>query len=148
MTYQGNISNKIKNIFSKSNINIAFSVPEKNQIAMKNNDRKIEMNSESGIYKLTCDCNSIYIRITFRKFKRRIYEHYHSFLYNLPDKSNFAAHLLQTNHIFSGFTKDIFNFVRNIALICHFMILFFPPLFVNVVIFRSFILFITLRFNL
>ena len=113
MTYQCNISDKIKNIFSKSNINIAFSVPKKNQIAMKNDERKIEMDSESGIYKLTCDCNSIYIGKTYRKFKRRIYEHYHAFLYTLPDKSNFAAHLLQTNHIFSGFTNN-FEIIRTV----------------------------------
>ena len=49
-------------------------------------------------YKLNCDCGSSYIGKTFRQFKKRLYEHRHSYLYNLPDKSNYAAHLLHPSH--------------------------------------------------
>ena len=54
--------------------------------------------SLSGIYKLECECGTQYVGKTSRKFKQRFHEHKYSFIYNKPEKSNFAAHLLNNHH--------------------------------------------------
>ena len=54
----------------------------------------------SGIYKLKCMCGSCYIGRTTRKFKDRLKEHRFNFKYNYPDRSKFAAHLLENCHPF------------------------------------------------
>ena len=106
MTYFGQISDKIKKTFNKFNIHIAQSVPKKNTQLLKNMHREIEKDSESGIYKLTCKCNAVYIGKTTRKFKQRIYEHHHAFLYNIPERSNFSAHILHPTHEVIPFTNN------------------------------------------
>ena len=63
------------------------------------------MNS-SGIYKLKCKCEATYIGKTTRKFKQRLNEHKHSFIYNIPDRSPFASHLLEQHH---PYNFDYFN---------------------------------------
>ena len=65
--------------------------------------------SNSGIYQLNCECGASYIGKTSRKFKQRYQEHRHSFIYNNPDRSKFAAHLLQYHH---SFTKDCFKIIK------------------------------------
>lgn len=106
MTYFGQISEIIKKTFLKHNIAISFSIPNKNQILLKNSKLENQYDNESGIYKLACSCNSIYIGKTFRKFKQRINEHYRSFIYNMPEKSNFSAHLLHPSHDFVSFPNN------------------------------------------
>ena len=108
ITYFGNISQKIKNIFSKYNVNISFSIPDKNKNSLKNKTPTCESQicNNSGIYKLTCECQAMYIGKTSRKFTQRIYEHRHSFLYNIPERSNFAAHMLHPSHKLIPFTNN------------------------------------------
>ena len=65
---------------------------------MKNLNHKTDRLSNSGIYQLKCECGTKYIGKTTRKFKQRYQEHKHSFIYNNPDRSKFAAHLLQEHH--------------------------------------------------
>ena len=98
ITYYGKISDSIKAIFRKQNINIAFAIQNKNKKLLTNRYHETKKENGSGIYKLNCDCGSSYIGKTFRQFKKRLYEHRHSYLYNLPDKSNYAAHLLHPSH--------------------------------------------------
>ena len=82
---------------------------------MKNNTHVKKYEDASGIYRLDCDCGSSYIGKTYRQFKRRIYEHKYSYFYNLPEKSNYAAHLLQNDHIATPFnsTYQILKIVHN-----------------------------------
>ena len=56
----------------------------------------------SGIYKLKYMCGSCYIVRTTRKFKDRLKEHRFNFKYNYPDRSKFAAHLLENCHPFES----------------------------------------------
>ena len=73
---------------------------------MKNQERGNQIDNNSGIYKFASQCNSVYIGKTSRKFKQRIHEHYNSFLNNTPERSNFAAHLLQPTHQLTPFTNN------------------------------------------
>ena len=68
------------------------------QQKLKNLNHKTDKLSNSGIYQLKCECGTKYIGKTTRKFKQRFQEHKHSFIYNNPDRSKFAAHLLQEHH--------------------------------------------------
>lgn len=106
MTYYGTISDKIKSIFKKNNVNISFNIHNRNQLLLKNtiHERKIE--NESGIYKLNCKCGASYIGQTSRQFKKRISEHKRAYKYNMPDRSNYAAHLLHTDHIAIPFNNQ------------------------------------------
>ena len=116
LTYFGSISDKIKSVFKKQNIDIAFAVNNKNNHRLKNNSnqgKKYEY--ESGIYKLNCPCGSSYVGKTFRQFKKRIYEHSHAYLYNIPERSTYASHLLQPDHIAIPFnnTYEILKIINN-----------------------------------
>ena len=43
------------------------------------------------------------------KLKQRYQEHKHNFIYNNPDRSKFAAHVLQFHH---SFNKDCFKIIK------------------------------------
>ena len=92
----------------------------------------MHLNSRNRIgyiqYRLDCGCGSSYVGKTYRQFKRRMYEHEYSYLYNLPEKSNYAAHLLQDDHIATPFnsTYHILKIVHN-----KFMIEIWEQLFVQ-----------------
>ena len=116
LTYFGGISDKIKSVFKKQNINIAFAVNNKNNHRLKNNSSQgNKYEYESGIYKLNCPCGSSYVGKTFRQFKKRIYEHSHAYLYNIPERSTYASHLLQPDHIAIPFnnTYEILKIINN-----------------------------------
>lgn len=114
MTYFGSISEKIKQTFQKHNIHIAFSINNRTQKSFKNPSRETPIDLESGVYRLNCECGSKYIGKTIRTFKKRISEHKYCYNYNLPEKSNFANHLLQPNHIAVPFnnTYDIVKVIH------------------------------------
>ena len=116
LTYFGELSDKIKHVFSKQNINIAFKVNNRDNFLLKNkNDHGKRYELESGIYKLNCPCGSSYVGKTFRQFKRRIYEHSRAYLFNIPERSAYAAHLLQPDHIAVPFnnTYEILKIINN-----------------------------------
>ena len=71
----------------------------------------------SGIYQIQCKCEAKYIGRTTRKFKQRYREHKYSFIYNLPDKSKFAAHLLNNHHTFDQNNFTINRIIHNNKLI-------------------------------
>ena len=106
MTYYGNISNRLNDIFRKHNINIAFYSQNRSKSDLKNQEHITDKNNSSGIYKLNCLCGCAYIGKTFRKFKNRIYEHKYSFKYNHPEKSAYAAHLLNKDHKLMPFNEN------------------------------------------
>ena len=49
-------------------------------------------------------------RENFQKIQHRLHEHKYSFIYNKPEKSNFAAHLL--NHHHHPLNNDSFNIIK------------------------------------
>ena len=80
---------------------------------MKNKDHETDKMSLSGIYKLECQCGAQYVGRTSRKFKQRLHEHKYSFIYNKPEKSNFAAHLLNNHHPLDNNCFDILKIINN-----------------------------------
>ena len=54
-----------------------------------------------------------YIGRTTRKFKQRLNEHKHSFIYNIPDRSTFAAHLLEHHHPYNDNYFNIKKILNN-----------------------------------
>ena len=54
---------------------------------------------------------------TIRKFSQCFKEHKHSFIYNYPEKSKYAAHLLEQHHIFDSDNFQILKIIPNTKLI-------------------------------
>mgnify|MGYP000751796836 CR=1 FL=1 len=107
--YCGDISDKVKRIFNNNNINISYKTTKFIQNRLKNRDHKTKDMSGSGIYQLDCECGARYIGKTSRKFKQRYQEHRHNFIYNNPERSKFASHLLQYHH---SFMQDCFEIIK------------------------------------
>lgn len=106
LSYVGNVSNRISNIFKSSEINIVFKTL--NSLAKKivNNKDSQNVLDLCGVYRLKCsDCNAVYVGRTFRSFKVRMKEHIRCQRTGSED-SLFANHLIARNHSFdpvSGF---------------------------------------------
>ena len=113
LSYCGKISDKIGHIFKKNNINIAYKNRNQHQKELKNVKHEYDKMNCSGIYQLKCKCEAAYIGKTTRKFKQRYNEHKHSFVYNYPEKSNFAKHLLKEHHPFDTKYFKIKKIVNN-----------------------------------
>ena len=73
--------------------------------------------SFSGIYKLECQCGAQYIGKTTRMFKQRLHEHRYRFIYNKPEKSNYAAHLLDNHHPLDNNSFSIIKILNDKRLI-------------------------------
>ena len=100
LTYFGPISDKIAQIISKNNIQVAFTPSQKISQLLFNAKEKTSPFKKSGVYKLNCkECNSSYIGQTGRNFNIRYNEHKKSFLLN-KENSNIAKHCLETGHSF------------------------------------------------
>ena len=63
----------------------------------------------SRMCELNCKCGSKYIGRTTRKFTQRFKEHRYNFIYNKPEKSAFANHLLQNHH---PLNTDLFKIIK------------------------------------
>ena len=61
---------------------------------------KLQKEEKSGIYKMTCECGSIYIGQMARNFYKRHKEHLppKNLKKNIIIKSNFAKHILNSKH--------------------------------------------------
>lgn len=107
LTYYGNISDKIGHLFKKHKLKVAFKPASKLSYCLFNAKDHINPLNKSGVYKLTCKCNSIYIGQTGRNFNIRLKEHCRAFNSNLDIyHSTFSEHLKNCNHISSGFSPN------------------------------------------
>lgn len=102
ITYIGETSNKIGSVLTKKlNINVAFKTNNTLSKHIKNNKSKTDKEQKSGVYKLNCEnCECTYIGQTGRNFKKRIKEHFTSFITEKSD-SNYANHLIESEHQFN-----------------------------------------------
>ena len=65
----------------------------------------IPTTKKSGVYRLACDdCNTVYIGQTGRRLGDRTAEHEKAVRNHTPERSNFAAHLIDSGHSFSANT--------------------------------------------
>nr|XP_022909888.1 uncharacterized protein LOC111421016 [Onthophagus taurus] len=88
ITFQGNISNKIKQSLKQYNINLNFKPNKTLERMLINNKDKINKLDDNGVYILECDtCKAAYIGETGRSLRKRIREHKHK------NNSNFGNHL-------------------------------------------------------
>jgi hypothetical protein len=98
LTYIGKETYRLKNFFTKHNINTAFKTNNQIGQKLKQNTDKRDIHNDSGVYKLTCkDCENIYIGRTGRTLKTRYKEHIRSYIHNKLD-SNYAHHLNENGH--------------------------------------------------
>jgi len=127
VTYQGNISKKIKKSFSKYNIEI-IETNRKNQLKSRLNsgkDKK-ETHEKSGIYRITCShCDKTYIGQTKRLATVRLKEHLDEARRAIEKdkkdnlrtktkhvfKSKFAEHIYLQNH---GITLDDLKVIKQV----------------------------------
>lgn len=97
--YIPQITNKLKSIYKKQNLQLVFNNNNKLQNLLHNPKDKIETNNKSGIYKITCNnCDKIYIGQTKRSIITRFKEHRAHIIYNRPSKSAVANHAISNNH--------------------------------------------------
>lgn len=100
LPYVGIVSEKIGRALKKEGFKVSFSTKPLLNGLLNSSKDKIKPEEKSGIYKLNCDdCKACYVGQTGRKFKDRIAEHIHSWKIR-KDDSNFANHLIETNHNF------------------------------------------------
>ncbi|KAG8239215.1 hypothetical protein J437_LFUL018992 [Ladona fulva] len=98
MKYLWKISDSVNSLFPK-HLRPAFSSPYNLRSAFLKCKDKLDFLRRSGVYKLACqDCNSVYVGSTGRKFMDRMKEHRRAFIRNMPEKSNFAKHLIEFGH--------------------------------------------------
>lgn len=101
LTYTGKLSDQIIKHLKKYKLNFSFKTSKSLQIFLRNNKSKTDKNDKSGVYLKKCgtpNCNNVYIGQTGRSFKSRNTDHKIAYLKNLPEKSHFASHILQSNH--------------------------------------------------
>ena len=99
--YLGKISLKISRILKSCGLRSAFyTVNRARDLFVKLKD-PLPPEEKSGVYKLNCsDCSAVYIGQTGRKLTSRVLEHERAVRLKTPEKSAFAAHLLDTQHTF------------------------------------------------
>lgn len=101
-------SNKLKNELAKNNTVVSFKTSNKlsSLIKRKNHNTQRKNEEKTGVYKLKCsECPKYYIGQTARSFAQRFKEH-------LPKKSKeqksaFASHLIDENHSYEAFDKNL-----------------------------------------
>ena len=113
--YNITLNKAVRKTFEKTKFNLSYESNNNafNIISKKTNlenNKEEEKYNQSGIYKLKCsDCKDFYIGQTGRTFKSRFHEHIQALKSNnrTSMKSNFAEHLLKTNHTYKGIKNNL-----------------------------------------
>lgn len=99
-TFNHTITNHLKPIFKRQNIEMVFGSNNKLRDVLGNPKDKVEDHQKSGIYQILCqNCNKLYIGQSRRAILTRFKEHCAHIKYNRPTKSAVAAHALNENHL-------------------------------------------------
>ncbi|CAG7726619.1 unnamed protein product [Allacma fusca] len=99
ISYYPPLTNKMKTVFRKHNIQPIFTNDNKIKNLLGNTKDKDKPEDCSGIYKIKCkDCQGIYIGQTKRNIKKRFKEHLYYAKYKYENKSALSDHLIATNH--------------------------------------------------
>ena len=103
--FLGCLSNKIARILKAHDLRPAYYSFNRVRDLFPSSKDPIPLMEKSGVYKLECsDCPAIYIGQTGRKLQDRVTEHEKAFLKRTPERSNFAAHLIDSDQSFSKST--------------------------------------------
>lgn len=103
LTYIGLVTNKVARIMKRQNNKTNITFYNNNNLAnhLKNDKDKLDKMENGGVYQLQCgSCDKSYIGRTYRNFNIRIKEHLSAYNNKHPEKSNFAEHLIDSQHIF------------------------------------------------
>jgi hypothetical protein len=103
--FLGRLSGKLARIFKTYNLRPAYYSINRMRDIFPTAKDPTPLTDKSGVYKLQCSsCPTVYIGQTGRKLKDRVAEHEKAFLNKTPERSNFAAHLIDSDHSFSKTT--------------------------------------------
>lgn len=95
LNFCGSMGNQIKSVFKRYNIIVAFANDKKIKNILGSTKDKDEILTKSGIYEISCpECDKIYIGQTRRNIETRFKEHRRHLIYNQPEKSAVAKHLI------------------------------------------------------
>lgn len=93
------ITNKLKDVFKKNNMEIVYSNNFKLKNLLGSTKDKVESLEKPGIYQITCAiCGLKYYGQTRRTICKRFSEHQKYIQTNQPRKSAFANHVLYNEH--------------------------------------------------
>lgn len=100
ITFAPEITNGLKSVFHRNNMQLVFSNPFKLKNQLKTIKDKTDKLDKPGIYRLTCsDCDSNYYGQSKRSVRKRFGEHEKYIRNNEPRKSAFAANALEHQHL-------------------------------------------------
>jgi len=100
-TYIGKETTFITNLFKKTDLGIALRTNNTIRRLLMQRQQTSDKYAQSGAYKLTCDCNKMYVGQTGRSLAVRFNEHKNAFKMN-SHTSNFTKHLIEQAHSFSS----------------------------------------------
>lgn len=104
--YNEHTSNITKKIFNHYGYTLAHKTNNTVAINLKGHNTD---NTESGIYKITCnDCTKFYIGYTGRTFSQRFKEHTQEIKYAKKNaKSNYAKHMIDEKHTYTDLESNL-----------------------------------------
>lgn len=99
MHFVPEITGKLEKTFKRFDLHCVYKSTHKLSDLLGSTKDKEDSMKKSGIYSIKCnDCNEIYYGQTKRAIEKRYGEHIACIRLNQPNKSAFAAHVLNTNH--------------------------------------------------
>jgi len=102
LPYLGRLSKKLSQVLRTFDLQPAFYSVNRLCDTFPSPKDPIPILEKSGVYRLECsDCRTFYVGQTGRKLRDRISEHEKAVERHAPERSNFAAHLLDCGHSFS-----------------------------------------------
>lgn len=102
------LNHTLRNEMAKNNVTVSFRTNNKlGSILKERKNNKVKKEDKTGVYQINCDnCPKYYIGQTTRSFKKRFKEHIPASSSN-NSKSSFANHLINENHNYSNFDKNL-----------------------------------------
>jgi predicted GIY-YIG superfamily endonuclease len=98
LPYIKHTTDRIAKVLRKKEIVTTFTATTKLGQLTANFKDRLDPLSVPGIYKVPCDCGSVYIGMTGRSVKQRITEHERDLRLKHPDRSAVAEHALEHKH--------------------------------------------------
>ena len=101
--FLGRLSGKVSRILKKFDLRPAYYSINRIRDLFPSSKDPVPLSERSGVYRLACsDCPTVYIGQTGRKLKERVLEHQKAIENHAPERSNFAAHVIDCGHSFVG----------------------------------------------
>lgn len=100
MTYAPDITNSLKHVFEECGMELVYKNKNKMSELLGSTKDKKDCLSKAGIYRIHCnECDATYIGMTKRDIFTRMGEHTKYVEKGQTEKSAFAAHAVENNHL-------------------------------------------------